>query len=696
MTNKKILAILSVLIFCQISFSRAFAKEYTLEGDFGVTGRLVNVNGNEAKFNEYGDIRDGFYSGGYLNYDSEDYFLDLKASDIAYDTQHYRLDAGKWGSIKYFFDFREIPHNYTFDAKTFYSGAGTDNLRGTPNTNVKSWSSFDYAVDRKEYGTGFKLDMLRPFFIDISASREDLDGTRRRAAEGGIGFGNTAEIPEPVDFTTNTVKLEGSYAEKPIYASLGFIYSAFSNENELLHFNNAFIPGNPKDTLTLPPDNDYYKVYVKNTVKLPLNSKLNSNLAFSQTTCDVNLLKTYYGNGALQTISLSQPEFDGKIDNFDYDFYLTSNPVSFLDSRIFFRYHKRDNRSDNVITEDAGEIMSSRLIDIRKESYGLELGFRLPARVHLEAAYQRVNTKRNREDVTENRDDVYSIDVRWSGTDFMLLRAGYERLHRGADFHPPDVPTDDPEYMQTFVRRFDVAPENTNIYKVSADFYPMDHFNCSIEYRNRKTDYTETILGLRKANSHEFSIDANYVLKKLLKISAYFDYELTKYFQFQRELPFIATSGFNPKTPPTESEFNWTAGQRDKSFDYGFGADIYAIAKKLTFRLQHDYVRSNGSIDYTYLLDGNPLPDDQTQNNIDISNWDDYRLRRYLVKAIYQVGKKISVSAGYVYEAFHYSDALLDGYRYTIGTPVNTYLTGAYKEPSYSTNIFFVSAVYRF
>ena len=155
----------------------AFSADGIFDGEVGVSGMLADLDGNKAKFNEYRDVRDGVYSGIRLKYDSDNFFLKGKASDIGYDTQNYRAEGGMYGKFKAYFDYSEIPHNFTFGAKTFFDGAGTNNLTGTANTNPATWNSFDYALKRKTYGTGFSLDVLRPFFFDVSYSRESKTGT---------------------------------------------------------------------------------------------------------------------------------------------------------------------------------------------------------------------------------------------------------------------------------------------------------------------------------------------------------------------------------------------------------------------------------------------------------------------------------------------------------------------------------------
>jgi len=420
------------------------------------------------------------------------------------------------------------------------------------------------------------------------------------------------------------------------------------------------------------------------------------NLGYSRTRSDAVVLNTYIGDGSLQTISLSDSVFHGRIDTHNYAFSLTSNPLSFLDAKIFYKYYSKKNKSDEITTTDGLETFTNELLSYRKNRYGMEFGFRLPAKLRLTTAYAHVRTNRTRDDVPENKDDIYSIDLRWNGPDFMSLRIGYEKMRRNAEFQTPGVGPNDPDFIETFVRRFDVSARDRDTYKLSVDIYPLENLNFSIGFEDKNTRYKGGILGLKGDKRYEFNVDGDYTIKNIVKFTAYYDYEKIKYDQFQRSLAFNATTGFDPSTPPTPANFNWDLKQKDENYDYGIAADIYLIRNKLTLRLQHDYIKANGTADFTYLLGTNPLPAGLTQDNIDIPDWDDYTLKTYTLKAVYQAAKKILLAVGYIYQDYRYSDALLDGYRYTIGTPVNTYLTGAYKDQSYKANIVFFSASYTF
>ncbi len=668
-----------------------FADDNKLEGSITLTGKINNISGNVAKFNEYRDIRDGFgaYSGIRLNYDKEKYFLNLKTDDIGYDTQNYRLDGGMWGKFKGYLNYYEIPHNFTFDAKSFYSGIGGNNLTystNPPSTNISTWNEFDYSIERKNYGGGFRLDLLKPFFFDFSVSREEKEGIKPTSSYSLV------ELPEPVDYKTDVFKLEAGYAKNPLFLSMSFYYSEFENDNNILNFRNPTATLQPNtDSITLPPDNSYYKLDFKSAVKLPLSSKFQMNLASSRKKSDATLMSSYVSGATLYTVTSTDPKFDGKIDTQNYAFVLSSNPISFLDGKVFYKHYKTDNESDEITQTRSGStsIYTNSLFDYKKDTYGVELGFRLPAKLYLNTGYNYLKTKREREDIPENKDDLFSVDLRWSGLDFMVAKGGYERLHRKEKFEGPASPTTT-SIIETWARRFDVAAKDRDIYKASVDISPIENLNFGLGYKYKNTDYKNTVLGLRDEKSNEFDIDGDYTIGQFIKLFGYVAYEKIKTYQFQRQ---FTAGNADPGASPTSTNFNWDLTQNEKEYDYGIGTEIYVIPKKLTFILQHDYVRSNGFADFTYLLGANPLPAGTTQDNIDNSNWDDYRLKSYMVKAKYNATKNFVFSVGYAYEKFRYSDAQYDGYNFL---PSTTYLTGAYKDQSYSSSVVFLGASYKF
>ena len=637
-----------------IPFRAVFGGESALEGEVTLKGQFVDVNGNEAKFNEYGGSKDGIYGNIGLSHETERYFLRFSADDITYDTQKYTIDGGMWGNFRYDLYYMEIPHNITFDA-------------GVKNPDVSTWNKFDYSTERKIIGAGLKFDMLHPFFIDIEVRNEEKSGIK--AAGGPLSFFSSMEVPEPTDYTTDSFSIEAGYNKKPFYASLSYFFSKFENDNQSLK-----VITTSTNALTLPADNDYHRIGFKGSVMLPMNSRFSTNIGISEANSDYKLIDSdgsYIGK-----------TFDGEIQTKNYDLVLTSNPVSFIDGKIYYKFYQDKNKSDEIMDTDIGE--ANELLSYKKTSYGTLLGFRLPQDLKLTAKYAHMDTNYdNRIDVNKRKDDTYGMDLGWAGLDFLTVNAGYERMNRRTD-----RPGFDSGDVEKYLGRFDVSPFNRDTYKISFDVSPIEELDISLGYKYKKINYNDTDIGLRDDKRDEFYIDANYIFSKMVKLFGYFDYEKVRAKQFHRDYP-----GGNPD-PSTQDigNNNWEVLHEEKNYDYGIGSDIYAIPGKLTVTLQYDNVKSDGNADFTYLFAGATGLSGATNSSIDISNSDDYRRQAVSVKALYNVSKPLTVTAGCAYETYEYSDAQLDGYQYT--GPL--YLSGAFKDSSYNASVVYVTAAYKF
>ena len=124
------------------------------------------------------------------------------------------------------------------DARSFYSGVGSGTLTGTPSADSDTWlSTFDYYTKRKKFNTGFDLKLISPFFFNVEYSHEKKEGIKPTGTQGTFsGTNYFVELPEPIDYRTNTVNLEGGYASNPFFLSFSYLYSDFNNQISDLNF----------------------------------------------------------------------------------------------------------------------------------------------------------------------------------------------------------------------------------------------------------------------------------------------------------------------------------------------------------------------------------------------------------------------------------------------------------------------------
>ena len=708
--------VVSVALIWLLAGAPASAEEPTWLADVGVTGLIVNVRGNEAKFNEYRDLRDGAYGRGQFLYDTDAWFLKGEGKDFGFDTQSYRLDGGLWGIFRADAFYRELPHNITFGAKSMFSDVGNGHLVLPTSVNpndFSTWaSSFDYSTKRREAGGSFSLDRLKPYFFTLSGQSEQRKGIKPAGVSLEMDDLFALELPEPIRYQTDTIKADLGYAGKRLFLDLNVTYSHFRNSNAVLGFPNIFDQGTgaiitpgaaaTPDALTLPPSNNYYKVGFKGSTALPWHSKLNVNAGWSRTTSNATLLSTNVLDAIAPApsllMSLSQRVFHGEVDTQNADVILTTNPVDFLDGKIFYKFYNRDNRSDRVTqTDDAGETLVNRLFSYQKNEVGGEVGFWLPQRLHLTTGYQHVITDRRHQDAAQHNaitadtiDDIASAELRWKGLDFATVRAGYEHLVRNSTLQRAPEPDGAPVFG---ARNFDIAPQIRDRLKVGVDLDPIDPLSIGLEFRHTEINYRDLTFGLKHDRREEVLASADLSLTKYAQLFASFDYQWVTRTQQQQD-------------QSVSDAARWKLEERERYYDLTGGANIVFIPKKLLLRLQYSYARSEGRGDLTLSDDAlnNPasaLAGTGANNlNIDIPRRDNYSKQSVGAELIYSVTNYLSLAIGYAYERFKYSDTQLDGYLPivpTTGADHNgAFLTGANARPSYNANSVFARLTYRF
>jgi MtrB/PioB family decaheme-associated outer membrane protein len=697
--RKSLIIIAAILILIPTGIT--FGDEGKLAGEVSLTGVVREGKDKNAKFNEYRDIRDGAYGSIDLRYDAPKDHASFEAMDMGYSTQRYRLEGGRWDVFKVDMHYEEIPHNYTYDARSLYSGVGTRNLTygpgATPSTNSEGWNTFDYTVKRKNMGGSLKFDLLSPFYVDVSVNQQRKAGVYALGAAGTSPGGIAIELPSNIDYTTNNIKAALGYSTKPFQFSVNYLYSRFDNGDGFQNFRNPATANTSAttDTLLTAPNNNYNKIDVQGGIKLPWQSKLNVDLSSSRAESSALLGTSYVTNTTAAAsnigtqgrtgIGLSSPFFDGKVNTDSYNVALTSNPLPFFNAKLYYKYYNRSDVSTRITTTDGANILLNDLFGYRKNTYGLEMGFKLPASLRLTTIYNFIKTERQREDLPKNRDNLVDVGLRWSGLKFMAVKAGYEYRDRSAEFFG-DVAI---SALEPWIRRYDAAPFLRHTFKTSIEVFPLETLSFNVGYKYKETKYTDTTLGLTDTKAHVANFDIDWQIHRRLRFFGYFDFEQRILNQFQRN------TANDPATPPTATAYNWTSLQRENTFGYGLGSDIAIIPDKLTLKLSHNFVKSDGVVDYTYLAAA-ITPAGRTQDNIDLNTRDTYRLTNYIAKLTYQMNKAIALTAAYAYEEFTYDDSQYNGYRYFLPGAAGAYLTGAYSDPSYRTHVGMLSVNLKF
>ena len=685
----------------------------------GVLGSHTSSQ-NPWKAKEYRDLESGVITNIDIKGRSPDYYLDVFGENLARDDMGIEAKGGKYGSFKYqLYDSRMV-HNWTFGAKTPYSGVGSSTLTATLGTaasrDTASWNSFDFSKKRENLGGMFELWSGSPWFVRVDANEVTEHGLQLVGGANGTSPGNGfVDKPFPVDYKTRNASIEGGYASKTAQFALSVLHSNFSNQNDTLRWSNGFF-GNGLDTTWLPPDNSYTKLGANGVLKqLPFGSTLSGRLSWSRTTNNLGIAQTALNStgGAFSPTNPNATNFDGNIVHQTASVSAHSNWTRDLDSRAYWNWFRKDNKSSQITFATAtvaglacgGLDCVTETLSYRKNNVGGELGYRFNPQNRVIAGLDYVNLNRNRVDFDKTEDKRASLEYRNTSLDWLSTRMKYQYLERRSHFLEGNAGVNggDPAFLDRFISRFDASNVDQNLLKLAFDVQPAERWDLGLEAIFKENKYKDTVLGRTKDNRQQFYGSVAYGDIKSFRVMVFGDVEYVKYDSVHRNISqltaaggVVATDIYNPFAPAEcnggSCNYNWNATNRDRNWALGIGTDWLPLERlKLTGSLI--YQRTRGAADFSVQQTPNPI----NPAAVPISNFDNTRKVSLNLKGTYSVAKPLDVTAGWAHERYRFSDIALDGYQYTIGTGTGaSYLSGAYAFPNYTLNVFYIAATYKF
>ncbi|HWC16185.1 MAG TPA: MtrB/PioB family outer membrane beta-barrel protein, partial [Terriglobales bacterium] len=247
-----------------------------------------NPNLRTSKLNEYGDIRNNFYvRRAHISFEDilgSHYHLNYQTQSTLYRDQSHLVTFGEWNWFKLQFRYDEIPHIYSNTTRILYTqvspgvytiplivrqGLQTASSTGTAAQINNSLPSFfaTQVVPSEQFfvpqvlrraGTAlFTYELTPKWSVSTSFWREHETGSRpigsilnsspsasASSAPGSVpnrqspGVGE--ELPEPIDYFSNTVRAITEYTSKTWGAQLGYIGSFLQDNTKSMLFDSPF------------------------------------------------------------------------------------------------------------------------------------------------------------------------------------------------------------------------------------------------------------------------------------------------------------------------------------------------------------------------------------------------------------------------------------------------------------------------
>jgi len=687
--------------------------EPILTGEATLILRDPDVEGDEAKFNQYRDLTQTFAGDLSVRYeDKEKGFLELNALGIGQDDLYLHGGAGLYGKAEIEGTYDKIPHRFATDAKTLYTGIGTDiltlddtlqfTIENTPFPGVANQlTSFfnsnavsgDPQFTRNTGALDFDATALDPWRFHVELKRTQRDGTRPYAGSFGLASNEgMEELLEPIDDETTELRATGGYAKRPFQFNVTYYLSLFKNNNNTLTWDNPLrlndIAGGPSRGLTdLAPDNLYHNASLFGSLMdLPLNTRLSLNAAWGLMKQDDDFVP-FTINSAIASPPLPAPGIDAEVRTALLDFRLTSRPRDYIHANARFRYFDYDNKTQQIEFSQ-GYVVSDTFpspdpvrnlpVSYKKTTAGADLGFDVSSNSRFNLGYTLERIKRENREVARQDDQVFqgSFDVR--PTPWLDLRAGYKRTERDIDDYDYTVPLQGggADTQEPLLRKYTQADMVRDQAEFLAVLYPTDALSLSGSFTYGKDDFEESPFGLLEDTHYSASFDAAYSVTDRANLHAFYTYERYQYRQNANGSVGLAVS-------------EWFADSEDIVNTVGAGIDISLIPKRLDLSVSYSLSDVDGDIHFFT----------PAQDTSDFPIVDETRLQILNAKLKCHVGKGLYVTVGYLYEKFDFDDFQNQGFTYvptdTAGLYNGAFLMGTLTE-SYKANVGYVRISYRF
>jgi len=574
-----------------------------------------------SKYNEYRDLRDGFFVRRFrLNMDElagSKYFLDVQSDKSIYRDQSYLATFGEWNRFKVQFRYDEIPHTYSNTTRTLYTqtGRGVLSIPGLTRTTlqglatstslpstiqtqlVPSESFIVPGIERRAGSVLFAYEFSESTDVVASFFREHETGTRplglifNSSPSAALSGGYGAEVPEPIDYFNNTVKVTAEHARERWGFQLGYLGSFFENNTNVLVFDNPFrttdcvapngctaaTQGPATGRVDLYPDNNAHYVNFGGTVELAKRffvlASINAGWLHQN-----DRFVPYTSNSLLeaQTSALPAPSLNGEKQTLAMNYTVIKNLGKKFDIKAAYRQYDYNNNTRVLsFTPVEGDIAAANPASpeentpfgYNKKDVEVTGNWYFAKKSSLKAGYEGEIMDRSNRDVEHSTENGFVTAVDATLRKDLSFRASYRYSTRNPEHYVDDEAlelaggiTND----QIFNRRFDESARTRNRGDVQIIYDATDRLSLSgfggtmqDDYNHRGgvnsaaplnfiagTEYPYYLYGVLKDLSYNAGFDADFTLTKSVSLFAEYSYE--RYYKAMASRYRVPGSGATP------------------------------------------------------------------------------------------------------------------------------------------------------
>ncbi len=593
-----------------------------LYGSVEIGGRVTSVDGDEARFQRYRDLRGGVYGTNLLaGRRSAEWSFEAQAWNVGYRDQRYQLDVQRPGRLTASFMWDQIPLFISRDTRTLYTQtapgvfriedaiqqdiqAGRATLRTVEDQAVR----FDLRTERKTGAANVVFNIDRNTDIAVKLSNTTREGAIPFG--GTFGFSNAVEIPVPVDTRTTDVQTALEWANDSGMVRIGWDGSSFDNNIESVTWDNPLrfgpdISGTPSQgRMALWPGNTLTYLHGTAAISLPGRSRLTGYAALGQGRSNEDLLPMTI-NTAIAPVALSRPTAEAKHQMTIAQLTLAARPARLLSINAKYRYADVDAQTP-IFTRESGSVSydgsfraaagPSEYHSVKRVTFDADAALQVHPTTSIKAGFSHLAadyTHRLWETTTEN---VFRVSADTTGNAVVSLRALYENRKREGEHFEAEALAEVGELAD--MRHYDVANRNRQRLTLIGNVMPGGIFGLTASAGIGRDEYPDSGAGLQSYDSDQYSAGFTVVPDDRYNLTASYGWE--RYTSLQR------SRGANNAADQANPLRNWTTDYTGKVNFLEAALDIDRAIEKTMIRLSADWNRSNDT--YLYgLVTGSPL-----------------------------------------------------------------------------------------
>lgn len=634
--------------------------------DFG--GRINHVDGDEARFQRYRDLRGGVYANNLLiGRRTADWNIEASAWNAGYRDQRYQVEFQRVGRLTAAFLWDQIPLFISRDTRTLYTQTAPgvfrleDSLQQEIQAGTKTLRNFeDQAVrfDLKTLRSIGQADVRLTVDRNADISLRIRNTTREGAIPfgGTFGFNNAVELPIPVDWRHTEVQSAFEWGNQTGMLRLGWDGSTFDNNVESVTWDNPLRFG--PDLTNAPsqgrmaswPGNTLTYLHGTGAVSMPGRSRLTVYAALGQGRSNEDLLP-FTINTAIPPVPLSRQTAEAKNQMTIAQVTFASRPARLLSFNAKYRYADVDVQTpvferpggtvsyDGSFNANAGP---SEYHSVKRMTLDADGAFQLIPSTSLKVGFSHLASDYTHRIFEKTAENVFRVSLDTTSNSPLMLRALYEDRRREGDGFEPDALAEAGE--TSVMRHYDVADRNRRRFTLIANTTAGSMLGLTASAGVGRDEYPDSPIGLQSFDSDQYSAGFTVTPDDRYNLTASYGWE--KYRSLQR------SRNANNAADQVNPLRDWTTDYTGKVNFLEAGLDVDHVIERTLIRLSADWNRSNDT--YLYgLVTGSPLV--TPEQLPPVKN----ELLRTEVDLTYEISRNLRAGVAYWFDDYNVQDFAL-------------------------------------